>query len=346
MQQTFNKTLDLVALGEAMVEFNQTVAGQPTYQQGFGGDTSNAVIAAARAGARTAYLSRVGADPFGDALRALWAHEGVDASAVQSDAQAPTGVYFVTHGAHGHEFSYLRAGSAASRMTPAWLQSAPAHVGSDRPATAGGSAPASAAPAQLIRAARILHVSGISLAISPTARDTAFAAMRLAREAGTRVSFDSNLRLKLWPLETARAAIQEAVALCDVFLPSLEDVTQLTGQSDPDAVADWGHALGAAQVVLKLGGEGALVSDRAGHRGPGGHRERLPAHRVAVVDATGAGDCFCGNLLARLAAGNNVFDAARHANAAAALAVQGFGAVAPLPRPEQVRALLAAAGAS
>jgi 2-dehydro-3-deoxygluconokinase len=59
-----------------------------------------------------------------------------------------------------------------------------------------------------------------------------------------------------------------------------------------------------------------------------------------MVDATGAGDCFCGNLLARLALGDSVFDAARYANAAAAIKVQGFGAVAPLPRPDQVRALL------
>ena len=66
----------------------------------------------------------------------------------------------------------------------------------------------------------------------------------------------------------------------------------------------------------------------------------VPGHRAELVDATGAGDCFCGNLLARLARGDTLFDAARYANAAAALAVQGFGAVAPLPRPEQVQALL------
>lgn len=344
MEKTFEKTFDVAALGEAMVEFNQTSPGNLQYLQGFGGDTSNAAIAAARAGARSAYVSRVGADMFGHALRELWAREGVDASAVEIDtggdtgdgtgsAAAPTGIYFVTHGAAGHEFSYLRAGSAASRMTARWV------MGGAGDAKSAGDTDSAAA--QVIRASRILHVSGISLAISPGACEASLAAMTLARAHGTRVSFDSNLRLKLWPLETARTAISQAVALCDVFLPSLDDIIQLTGQSDPDAVADWGHALGAAQVVLKLGGEGALVSDRA----HGGRRERIPAHQVAVVDATGAGDCFCGNLLARLAAGDTVFDAARYANAAAALAVQGFGAVAPLPRPEQVRALLAASGA-
>jgi 2-dehydro-3-deoxygluconokinase len=107
----------------------------------------------------------------------------------------------------------------------------------------------------------------------------------------------------------------------------------LSGNDDQDDIVDWSHSQGASQVALKLGAQGALVSD--GHR-----REKIPGLPVKVVDATGAGDCFCGNLLARLARGDTLFDAARYANAAAALAVQGFGAVAPLPRPGQVQALL------
>lgn len=307
------KTFDVVALGEAMVEFNQVHPGQPQYLQGFGGDTSNAAIAAARAGARVAYLTRIGQDSFGQALTALWRAEGVDTRAVQSDSEHPTGIYFVSHGTAGHEFSYLRTGSAASHMAPQWL---------------------AGEPAAALQAARILHLSGISLAISPQACDTAFEAMRLAREAGTLVSFDSNLRLKLWPLARAQACIAQAVSLCDIFLPSLEDMQALTGLSDPDTIIDWGHARGAATVVLKLGAEGALASN-------GQRRERVPGQRVTPVDATGAGDCFCGNLLARMAQGDDVFAAARYANAAAALAVQGYGAVAPLPYARQVQAAVA-----
>jgi 2-dehydro-3-deoxygluconokinase len=304
---------DIVALGEAMVEFNQLRAGEPNWLQGFGGDTSNAAIAAARAGASSTYLTRIGDDPFGRALLQLWRDEGVDAGAVEADPLSPTGIYFVSHGPQGHEFSYRRAGSAAACMTTDWLRHGP--------------------PAAAIRGARWLHVSGISLAISPAARDTALAAMSLAREAGVRVSFDSNLRLKLWSVEEARQAYAEALRLTDLFLPSLDDITALTGEGDADAVLAWGHAAGARQVVLKLGGDGALASD-------GERRERIAAHRVQVVDATGAGDCFAGNLLARLSAGDDLFAAARYANAAAALAVQGFGAVAPLPRPGAVRSLL------
>lgn len=304
------KAWDVATLGEALVEFNQTHPGRPQYLQGFGGDTSNAAIAAARAGARAACLTRVGQDAFGDALLTLWQGECVDTSAVQRDARQPTGVYFVTHGAQGHQFSYLRAGSAASRMTPAWVHED--------------------APLRVLQGSRILHVSGISLAISPTACDAAFEAMALARAAGARIAFDPNLRLKLWPLERARACIAHAVSLCDIFLPGLEDMAALTGLTEPDALIDWGHARGAAHVVLKLGAEGAIASTR------GGPRQRVEGRTAALVDATGAGDCFDGNLLARLALGDGLVQATRYANAAAALAVQGFGAVTPLPRAGEV----------
>ena len=302
-----SKTLDIVALGEAMVEFNQT-PGQaadeaPLYLQGFGGDTSNAAIAAARAGARVAYLSRLGADRWGERLMDLWRREQVDSRAVLRDAQAATGMYFVSHDAQGHHFSYARAGSAASRMQVHDL----GHWQGD------------------IARSHWLHLSGISLAISASACDTALAAMQHARSVGTRVAFDSNLRLSLWPLPRAQACIRQAVGLCDVFLPSLEDMTALTGLAQAQDILAWSHAQGAAQVVLKLGPDGAVASD-------GQTQRSVPGHAVQAVDATGAGDCFAGNLLARLSAGDSLWDATAYANAAAALSVQGVGAVAPLPR--------------
>jgi 2-dehydro-3-deoxygluconokinase len=147
------------------------------------------------------------------------------------------------------------------------------------------------------------------------------------------VAFDSNLRLKLWPREQALAAYAQALQRTDLFLPSLEDITALTGETAPEKVIAWAEAAGARRVVLKLGAGGALASE-------GRRTEAIAPLRVPAVDATGAGDCFAGNLLARLAAGDDLFVAARYANAAAGLAVQGFGAVAPLPRPDAVRAML------
>lgn len=302
---------DVLAIGEPMIEFNQTRPGEPNYLQGFGGDTSNMIIAAARSGARAAYVSRIGDDDFGRLFLALWREEGIDTRGVAIDPQAPTGVYFVRHGPQGHVFSYLRAGSAASRLRPEDL------------------------PLELIRSARCVHASGISMAISDSAGDAVLAAFAAAREAGARISFDPNLRLRLWPLERARERIAAAAALADWFFPSVDDARTLSGLQDADALLDWAHSLGPRVVFLKLGAEGAFVSD-------GARRTRIPGHEVRLVDATGAGDCFCGAALARLAAGDDLLEAARYANAAAALATTGFGAVAPLPRPAAVLALLRA----
>src|SRR5207253_401326 len=96
----------------------------------------------------------------------------------------------------------------------------------------------------------------------PSARETVFEAIRLARRAGRLVSLDSNLRLKLWKLDEARETIARAAALCDIFLPSLEDAFALSGRDEPDEVVEWAHAIGAKQVALKLGDEGALVRSR------------------------------------------------------------------------------------
>lgn len=304
-------TFDIVALGEAMIEFNEARAGDSrTWLQGFGGDTSNMAIAAARLGARSAYVTRVGNDDFGRRLVALWNGEGVSTEGVAVDEDAPTGVYFVSHGPEGHAFSYLRSGSAASRMTPASL------------------------PLAMLRATRVLHLSAISQAISASACDACFAAIDAARAGGAQVCYDTNLRLKLWPLARARAIIVETLRMADWALPGLDDAKLLFDHDDPAQIIDACHALGPAIVVVKLGREGCVVSDAV-------RRERIDGVRVAALDATGAGDCFDGAFAARMVAGDDCFAAARYANAAAALATTGYGAVAPLPRTADVERLAA-----
>lgn len=305
---------DILALGEAMVEFNQTgEGGGRLYLQGFGGDTSNFAIAAARQGATAGYLSALGDDAHGRMLRDLWNREGVDHSTVATDADAYTAIYFVTHDAAGHQFSFMRRGSAASRMKPQGL------------------------PRGRIEAAKVLHLSGISLAISEAACDTAYAAIGLARQAGVQVSFDTNLRLKLWPLERARAVMTDIMGRCDICLPSLDDVSAITGLADPDALADHCLSLGARVVALKLGARGALVADA-------GQRHRIDPHPCRPVDATGAGDTFGGAFVARLVAGDDLLAAGRYAVTAAALSTEGYGAVDPIPSAARVRAALGIPG--
>ena len=298
---------EILCLGEPMLEFNQQPDGR--YQPGHGGDTSNCAIAAARQGASVGYITRLGADAFGDDFMALWEAEGVDTSRVGRDPAAPTGIYFVTHGPDGHRFSYYRAGSAASRMTPRDL---------DRDYLAG---------------AKILHVSGISQAISASAADSVFEAIHLARGAGAQVSYDTNLRLSLWSLDRARAITHEAIGACQIALPGLDDAVHLTGLSDPDAIADFYLGLGPSIVALTLGADGALVATPD-------ERRRVPARRVEAIDATGAGDTFDGAFLAEFAAGGDPFAAARYANAAAALSTRNYSAVAAMPRRADVEAFL------
>ncbi|MHB2167327.1 sugar kinase [Alsobacter sp. R-9] len=306
------KTIDITGLGEPLMEFNHVQrGGEWLYLPGHGGDTSNATIAAARQGARTAYVTAVGDDAFGRDFLDLWGREGVDVSGVQRRGDASTGIYFITHGPEGHAFSYYRAGSAASRMTPADV------------------------PLGLVAASRVLHVSGISQAISTTACDAVFHAIAHARASGTTVSYDTNLRLRLWPLDRARAVIHAAVAQSDICLPGLDDARQLTSLQAPDAICAFYLGLGCRIVALTLGKDGTMVATAEATR-------MIPARVVEAIDATGAGDAFDGAFLAEwLRNGGDAFAAAAFANAAAALSTQGYGAVAPLPRRVDVEVFMA-----
>ena len=304
------KTLDVLAFGEPLMEFAEvTRGGERLYLPGHGGDTSNAAIAAARQGAKVAYFTGLGDDAVGRGFLDLLDAEGVDRAAVITRTTARTGIYFISYGPDGHEFSYYRAGSAASLLTPDEV------------------------PLDLIARARVLHVSGISQAISESCADAVFAAIRHARASGTTVCYDTNLRLRLWPLDRARAVIHAAVALADIARPGLDDARQLTGRETPDDICDFYLGLGPRIVALTLGKDGTLVATPT-------ERRLVPAKPVEAVDATGAGDTFDGAFLADWLRHGDPFRAAAYANAAAALKTQGLGAVAPIPHRAAVEAFL------
>ncbi len=308
-------TIDLLCIGEPLGEFNATRGEAGSFRFGHGGDTSNCAIAAARQGATVAYAGALGDDAAGRSFRELWALEGIDDRAVATHPSAPTGLYFVDHGPQGHVFSYARAGSAASLCGPRDL------------------------PLERLRAARIVQASGISQAISASACDAVFEAFAVVRAAGGLTAYDTNLRLRLWPLARARAIVHAACALADIVLPGLDDATQLTGLTDPDAIADFYLRLGARVVALTLGHEGSLVATPE-------RRERLVPIAVRAIDATGAGDCYDGAFLAEFVRTGDAFAAGAYANVAAALSTEGYGAVAPLPRRAVVEARIRAEAAA
>jgi 2-dehydro-3-deoxygluconokinase len=305
---------DIISLGEPMLEFNAPEEGAlsevPGFLVGWGGDTSNFAVAAGRAGGSVGYLTRLGADEFGDSFIKLWQREGIDTSHVARDPRASTGIYFLSRKGRQHHFTYYRRDSAASRMTPDFL------------------------PADYIAAARLLHVSGISQAISSSACDTVFAAIGMARRAGRLVSYDPNHRPKLWPLERARAVVHESCRLADLVFPSLEDARALSGLQSADEIARFYLGLGPKVVVLKLGADGAMLASA------GGLQTFAPV-AVDSIDMSGAGDTFDGAFVVRYLSGRSLEDCMRFANAAAALTTTGLGCVLPVPTIAQIEALLA-----
>ena len=289
------KTIDITCFGEPMLEFVRQDGG--LWKQGFGGDTANTAIMAARSGAKVAYLTGLGTDRFGDELVGILNREHVATDWVRRDPSAPTGIYFVEPHESQRFFTYYRDGSAAARFQSAEL------------------------PSDLMETTRILHVSAISEAISPNASAAVKAAIAQVRAAGGQVSYDTNLRLKLWGgIEPARAAVHASMAHCDIALPSIDDAEELTGLTDENAIIDFYLDLGAKIVALKLGERGALIATSS-------ERRAIQPKPVVPVDSTGAGDAFAGGFLASYLRQGDPFIAGQDASVLAAKVVSGFGAV-------------------
>jgi len=305
---------DILSFGEPMVEFNSEALGGPRagsiFSAGFGGDSSNFAVAARRLGGRVGYLTRVGADPFGGMLQQLWHDEGIDATHVIVDEEHPTGLYFILRHGAMTEFQYRRRGSAAAHLVPSDL------------------------PAGWVESAKLLHVTGITQAISGTAQDTVFEAIDRARGAGTTVTYDPNIRPALWPLHTARAIVRYTIPLCDVVIPNLDEGRMLTGREDPRAITQELLDLGAKTVVLKMGGAGAVVATPDAY-------VPIRTREVVAQDPTGAGDTFDAGFAVALVEGRPPADAAMFAAAAASRVVQGLGAVSPIPRRTEADAIYA-----
>lgn len=285
-----------------------------TFARSFGGAESNLAIGLSRLGCKAGWVSRLGDDEFGRYIRNAIRGEGVDVTAVQLDPGAPTGLFF-KEPRPGRESRvyYYRKGSAASRMGPGDL------------------------PPDYLRGARFLHLSGITPALSASCRALCYQAVAEGRAAGVAVSFDPNLRRKLWSADEARRVLLELAAQADVFLPGLEEAEFLFGPGTPEELASRALDHGAGLVVLKLGATGCLVA-------AGDHRDLVPGFPVTVVDPVGAGDAFAAGFLAGLVRGLPPAGAARLANACGALACTNYGDWEAAPEWSEVEAFLAASG--
>lgn len=314
--------VDVLSLGELLIDFVPTVSGvtlieAPTFVKAPGGAPANVAVGLAKLGVSSGFLGKVGDDPFGRFLAATLAAEGVDTSALLFSREARTMLAFVSLTATGErDFMFYRHPSADMLYRPEEV------------------------PEALVRGARALHFGSISLIDEPC-RSATLRAVHLAREAGSLVSYDPNLRVALWPNpEAARAGILDAWPLADVIKISEDELTFLTGVSD--------LATGAARLLAPH--QRLLVVTR----GEGGCYFRtpdfdgeVPGFAVHAVDATGAGDGFVSGLLRGLLRAPNatrdrvlLAEICRYANAVGAITTTTRGAIPALPKAAAVEAFL------
>jgi 2-dehydro-3-deoxygluconokinase len=323
---------DVVTVGEAMALL---IARQPgaldrvgEFERATAGAELNVAVGLSRLGFQVGYVSGLGEDSLGRNLLDFMTAEGLDTRHVRIDPRYPTGFMLKTMVEDGSdpEVEYFRRGSAASYLSAADL------------------------PDGDFRRARLLHLTGISPALSFGCRALTLALARQARADGRVVTFDPNLRPRLWPSQQAMiAGVNELAALADVVMPGLAEGRLLTGRQHAADIADFYLALGARQVVIKLGAEGAYYADgragahvdgdvRAGaDRAGAGQRGIAPGVPVAtVIDTVGAGDGFAVGVISALLENLPLAAAAARGNAIGARVIQYRGDCEGLPNRAQL----------
>ncbi|MFI5936402.1 sugar kinase [Actinoplanes sp. NPDC051494] len=298
---TFGETMGLVAADSI---------GRLEHARGFtlgiGGAESNVAIGVARLGGEATWIGRLGPDATGDLIAHRLHAEGVRAVVIR-DASF-TGLMVKHRRTAGLlHVDYHRAGSAGSRLVPSDI------------------------PGETVRAAGILHVTGITPALGDTARAAVFQAVETARAAGVAVSVDVNYRAKLWSRFDAAPVLRDLVTRADIVFAGPDEAALIADGPPAEALA----ALGPAEVVVKDGPRGceALIDGKR-HR-----REALP---VPVVDSVGAGDAFVAGYLADRLAGAEPQDRLATAIAAGAFAVTVPGDCEGLPTRAELTLLVTA----
>lgn len=317
--------VDVVALGESMVTFLPSRPGRladvPSFERGIGGAESNVACVLAAAGHPTRWISAVGADGFGDHLVETIGGYGVDVSHVRRDPARPTGIYFRTAGdrsTDAHEVAYYRAGSAASAMSPAGVD------------------------LDAVRAGRVLHLSGITAALSAGCLDLV-RELTAPRPARPLVSFDVNHRPGLWHDGHGPDILLELARGADIVFVGDDEAREAWGLHGALAVRE---ALPEPElVVVKLGKGGAVAfgkdTDGLECEDADGTATFVRAPHVDVVAAVGAGDAFAAGFLSATLRGLPVRDRLRHGHLTAAAALTAPGDLAAPPARDRADRLAA-----
>lgn len=304
----FQPAFDVLTMGEAMVLFAARETGPldrvASFDRTTAGAELNVAMGLARLGFKVAYLSRLGADAFGQHIVSVLDREGINRDRVTTDPIHPTGFMLKSRTVDGSdpEIGYFRKGSAASHLSVDDL-----------------------APWPVLNT-RHVHLTGISPALSAPTCELVFELAQRARAQGCTVSFDPNLRPRLWPSQTDMVACLNRLAmLSDWVLPGLAEGQLLTGRTEPEEIARFYLDQGARGVAIKLGPAGAYHAT-ASHQGyvPG-----VPVPQV--VDTVGAGDGFAVGVVSGLLEGLDLPTAVARGNAIGARVVQFPGDADGLP---------------
>lgn len=295
----------VVTLGETMgLLYNEQpapLAHVSSMRLGIGGSESNVAIALQRLGVDASWIGRVGTDAVGQrVLRELKA-EGVDVRVVV-DPEAPTGLMLKERRTTATTYVwYYRAGSAGSRIAPEDV------------------------PTELVSGAAILHVTGITPALSAVAHDAVLEAVRVARSHSVPVSFDVNHRSSLWQDRDAARVYRELAGMATIVFAGEEEARMIVRTAtDLEGVARAIAALGPTQVVIKLGSAGCVAFID-------GLVYEQPAIPVQAIDTVGAGDAFVGGYLAELVEGRTAAERLRTAAEAGAFVCMAIGDWEGLP---------------
>ena len=305
----------VLTFGEALVGYasgQPTLAAATTFERFLGGADLNVAVGLRRLGVPATYATVLGQDAHGDFATARL--EELEVPALLRRAPGATAVMFKAGDGTGDpEVLQLRHATAFARA-------------------AGEVVPAATA---VLPEAAHLHLTGITLGISPAAREATLLLLEHARDAGCTVSFDPNLRLHLWPdRDEMREVVNGVAARADVVLPGVEEARLLTGSADPEDVAAFYTGLGAGEVAVKLGADGAAGAVR------GGALVRSRRFAVRPVDTVGAGDGFAAGYLAGLLAGEPHQQRLDRAAAVGALVTTRPGDLDAMPPRAEVDALL------
>lgn len=295
--------LDILTIGEALVEIMRTDIDQPLDQPGpfVGPYPSGApfifAVQAARLGMKTAAIGTVGEDAFGHCLRDQLLADGISLRGLKRSAEHPTGVAFVAYKADGSRDFVFSLGAGG-------------HLDSDMLA------------AELFAGLRCFHLMGSTLSMSQKALEVCRQGLEMARGAGALISFDPNLRPEMLSPEQARVAFAPFIAAADILMPTEAELLQLTGSSALDEAID----------QLLTGRPGRVIAVTRGAAGcsvyTADRRIDAPGFPVQEIDPTGAGDCFDAGFISALLAGGTVAQAAQLGNACGALAVSAKGPMA------------------